>query len=143
MSDCRLLARNRNSDDILLPVSRSSSIVRNENGMRLRTKWIIFSAGGGVLVFALLAVFPDALDAMPVDAFPLILAEVLLWPVIVCEYLVPMTPNIGSPSHPIHEATPLNIVAAMIGVALSWVFWSSLVVTVIGFRQRRGPQQVR
>lgn len=120
----------------------SRTIVRNEKTMRLRTKWLIFSAGGGVLVFALFAIFPDGLDALLSDALPPMLTTVLLWPVMVCEYVVPPTPNMGTPSHPFHEATPLNLFAAMVGFALSWVFWSSLVFTAIDLRRRRGPQHI-
>lgn len=103
--------------------------------MRLRTKLLMFSVGGGVVIAAVLMMFPDALDFL--DALPSILTTMLLWPVAACEYLVALGPNMGSLSHPSHEATPLNVFAEMIGIALAWVFWSSVVFTVTGRRHRR------
>lgn len=102
-----------------------------EARMRLRTKLLTFSVGGGVLSGAVFAMFPDVLDALPP-----ILTTVVFWPVTICEYFVPLGPNIGSPSYPLHEGTPLNVLAAVVGVALSWIFWSGLALTVIG-RPRR------
>ena len=100
--------------------------------MSLRAKLLTFSVGGGILFAALIAEFPNALNAIPL---PII--AVVFWPVSICEYLVPLGPNIGSPSHPIHEGTPLNVVAAVVGYALSWMFWSGLVLTIITPRRQR------
>ena len=104
--------------------------------MRFSTRWVIFSFGGGVLVTAVLLLFPGALpDNIPA---PLdLIATVVLWPVAVCEALVGPGPTIGGPNQHFHEGTPLNIVAAVLGVGLSWVFYSSLVLMATGLWHRR------
>jgi len=103
--------------------------------MRFSTKWLIFSLGGGILITAVLLVFPSALpDTMPAPLDPI--AAMVLWPVAVCEFLVGPGPRVGSPNHHLHEGTPLNMLAAVLGVGLSWMFYSSLVLLVTGARHR-------
>ncbi|HEV2323377.1 MAG TPA: hypothetical protein VGS10_05460 [Terracidiphilus sp.] len=91
--------------------------------MRLKTKWVILSFGGGIIIAVILLVLPGALFV----SFPSshdILADVVFWPVIICEYLVRPGPSLGRPSEHLHEGTPVNMLAAAIGIALSWVFWA-------------------
>lgn len=104
--------------------------------MRLRTKWLIVSFGGSVAVTVALLVFPGLLfdDAPSYLVYPLL---VICWPVIVCELLVGPGPSIGPPGAQMHEGTPVHILAAVIGVALSWMFWSSLVFFIKGIRVHR------
>ena len=101
--------------------------------MRLGTKWGVFSIGGCLLIAAALLVFPGALFVFlppPLD----VLANVIFWPVAICEQFVGPGPSLGSPSEHLHEGTPVHMVAAAIGIALSWMFWSSLIFVVIRVR---------
>lgn len=98
--------------------------------MRVRTRWSILSLGGSVAITVALLVFPGALF---IDTPPYldVLLAVVFWPVIICEYLVGAGPSIGPPGAHIHEGTPVHILAAVIGIAFSWMFWSSLAVILI------------
>jgi hypothetical protein len=109
--------------------------------MRLRTKWWIVSFGGSVAVAVALLMFPVLLfnEAPPYVEFLLL---VICWPVIVCELLVGPGPSIGPPGANMHEGTPLHILAAVVGIALSWMFWSSLVFFVKRIRARRQNRNV-
>jgi hypothetical protein len=104
--------------------------------MRLRTKWFVFTIGGGVLVAAALLAFPQALF-VSVPAWLDVLTTVVFWPVIICEHLVGPGPSIGLPSEHLHEGTPVHVLSAAMGVASSWMFWSSLVFLVILIRTSR------
>jgi len=110
--------------------------------MRLRTHWLMFSIGGGVLLAATLLVFPEALFV----SFPRsldVLTTVVFWPVAVCEHFVGPGAAIGSPSQHLHEGTPLQLLAAVVGVALSWIFWSSLAFSLIAYRSRRNAPVIK
>ena len=104
--------------------------------MHFSTKWLIFSFGGGAVIAAILLLFPSALpDNLPA---PLdLIATVVLWPVPVCEFLVGPGATIGSSSQHLHEGTPVNIVVAVLGVGLSWVFYSSVVLFATCYWNRR------
>ena len=109
--------------------------------MRLRTQWLIFSVGGGVLLAATLLVFPEVLFV----SFPPsldVLTRVVFWPVAVSEHFVRPGPTIGPSSQHLHEGTPLHLLAAVVGVALSWIFWSSVAFSLIAYRSRRNTQVI-
>lgn len=38
----------------------------------------------------------------------------------------------------LHEGTPVQLLAAVVGLNITWMFWSSLVLLVIRTRTRRG-----
>jgi hypothetical protein len=104
--------------------------------MHLKPKWFIISFGGGILITASLALFPNAvLVSLPPSLN--VIADVVFWPVALCEHLVGPGPIIGPPTRHLHEGTPLNFLAAAVGMGLSWMFYSSLVFLVIGYRCRR------
>lgn len=103
--------------------------------MRLRTRWLILSVGGGIVVTALLSIFPQLLDISFPPAVDLVSVP-LLWPVVVCEHLVGPGPSMGSPGRHLHEGTPIHLLAAVVGVALSWMFWTSVAILVISYRSR-------
>jgi hypothetical protein len=51
--------------------------------------------------------------------------EVLFWPNTVLQYLVP-APNIGTPDHPLYEATPLNFLAFAASFPFAVVFYGAV-----------------
>ena len=108
--------------------------------MRLKTRWLLVSVVGGVLI-AVVFVFVSAETPIgvgvgvpgPLEA----VAKELLWPIAVCLYLSGPGPNIGSPEKHLHEWTPVQDFAVITGIALSWVFYSSVVFLLIWLQQRR------
>ncbi|HYL62580.1 MAG TPA: hypothetical protein VE077_08155 [Candidatus Methylomirabilis sp.] len=106
--------------------------------MRLRTKWLLVSIVGGVLITVVLFVFADTFLGVvrdmpgPVGA----VAKVVLWPVAVCVYLSGPGPSIGPPDKHLHERTPVQDFAVMAGLGLSWVLYSSLVFFIVWLRRR-------
>jgi hypothetical protein len=99
----------------------------------LKIKWLLVSAMGGVLITAILFFFSEKLviDVPPsVEA----IAKVALWPVVLCEHLVGPGPSFGPPEKHHYEGTPLHFLAAVVGVGLSWVFYSSLVFLLVRYR---------
>jgi hypothetical protein len=104
--------------------------------MRLRTQWLISSVGGGALAAAALLVFPNALS----PSFPPSLDQVMrvfFWPVVLCEHLVGPGPSIGPPNRHLHEGTPVQLLAAVVGLNFTWMFWSSLVFLIIRRHTKR------
>jgi hypothetical protein len=102
--------------------------------MPLLRRWLLISVGGGGLITITFFVFPKLLFAN------LSLAEavgkVLFWPVAVCVHLSGPGASLGgSPER--FEATPVQIVAAILGIGLTWVFYSSLVFLIVWLRSRR------
>ena len=98
--------------------------------MLFRTKWIMISFGGSVLIAVGFLVFPDALF-WPAAASLNVLMSLVFWPVALCEHLVGPGPSIGLLSRHLHEGTPVHILAAVIGVAFAWMFWSSMIFLLI------------
>jgi len=110
--------------------------------MRLRTRWLIFSVGGGALAAAALLFFSNALS----PSFPPLLDQimrVISWPVILCEHLVGPGPIIGPPNRHLHEGTPVQLLAAVVGLNITWMFWSGLVLLIIHSRTRRRSRGFR
>jgi hypothetical protein len=106
---------------------------------RLKTVWLLVSVAGGVLMAVILFVFADtSIDAVVGVPGPLgAVANVVLWPVTACLYLSGPGPNIGSPEKHWHEWTPVQDFAVVIGIGLSWVFYSSVVFLIIWLQHRR------
>jgi hypothetical protein len=107
--------------------------------MRLKTKWLLVSAAGGVIAAVLLFVslgtpigvgvgVPGSLGAV---------AKVVLWPIAVCLYLSGPGPNIGSAEKHLQEWTPVQDFAVVAGIGLSWVFYSSIVFLLIWLQHKR------
>lgn len=101
--------------------------------MRFRREWSILSFGGSVVITVALLVLPGILF---VDVQPHlhVLLAVVFWPVVVCEHLVGPGPSLGPPGAHLHEGTPVHMFAAVIGMAISWMFWSSLALVLIRIR---------
>jgi hypothetical protein len=106
--------------------------------MRLRTKWLLVSVVGGVLI-AVALFFSDTLfDAVADVPGPLgAVANVVFWPVAAWVHLSGPGPNIGTPEKPFHEWTPVQDFAVVIGIGLSWVFYSSVVFFTIWIHHKR------
>jgi len=102
--------------------------------MRLRTKWLLVSVVGAVLIAPVLLFvsvdtpMPPSLDAV---------AKAVLWPIAVCLYLSGPGPNIGSGGKYLHEWTPVQGFAVVAGIGLSWLFYSSIVFLLIWLQQKR------
>src|SRR5690348_8076124 len=110
--------------------------------MQLRTKWSAVIFGGSILAVGAFLAFPDALSVSLPDWFEGI-ARVLFWPVALCENIVGPGPRIGPPGKQLMEGTPVQAVAAAIGVAFSWMFWSSVLLFARRFLGERGEPKTR
>src|SRR5262249_2240551 len=113
--------------------------------MRLLWKWMLVSFGGAVTITVALATLPERLVDAPGHKSTHIrdgVVEVILWPVAVCVYLAGHGAPIGPPERHMYEATPVQVIAAFVGIALSWFFYSSLVFLIIWFRKRRGDRRL-
>jgi hypothetical protein len=114
--------------------------------MRLRTKWLLTSIGGGVLVAAGLLFVPDPFFLAEDDgAHPLIdkVLQAVFWPVPICVYVSGPGSAIGvDPQGKTHyEATPVQLIATLIGFGFSWTFYSSLSFFIVWLlrKQRQEP----
>ena len=61
--------------------------------------------------------------------------KVILWPVSVCLHLVGPGPNIGTAEKPLHEWTPVEDFAVVVGIDLSWALYSSIAFLSIQFHR--------
>jgi hypothetical protein len=108
--------------------------------MSLKWKWLLVSVGGGVLLTFALFAFPDTLlDALESKPHPIIdkVVQALFWPVAVCVSLSGPGVPIGPPEKHMYEGTPVQVIAALVGISFSWVFYSSLVFLIIWIRKYR------
>jgi hypothetical protein len=108
--------------------------------MRLRTKWLLTSIGGSVLVAAGLLFVPDPFFLSEDDgAHPLTdkVLQAVFWPVPICVYASGVDPH-GKPRC---EATPVQLIATLIGFGFSWTFYSSLPFFIVWLlrKQRQEP----
>jgi len=107
--------------------------------MRLVTKWLLTSIGGGVLVTAALVALPDTFLVSAEDKpHPIAdkVVEAVFWPIAVCVHLSGPGVPIGPPEKHMYEGTPVQLVAVLIGIGLSWVFYSSLAFLIFWLRRR-------
>jgi hypothetical protein len=96
-------------------------------------KQLIISVGGGAFITVVLYLLDvEASLLYPPNA----IAKVLLWPVTFCLYLVGPGPRIGPPDKNFHEWTPVHSLALVVGIGLSWVFYSGLAFVFLQFRSR-------
>lgn len=105
--------------------------------MRLVTKWWLTSIGGGVLItaglFALPGLFLASAEEHTVAGKVL---EAVFWPVAVCVYLSGSGVPIGPPEKHMYEATPVQVIAAVLGIGLSWALYSSLGFLIFWLRHK-------
>jgi hypothetical protein len=107
--------------------------------MRISRNWLLVSVGGGVLITVLLFAFAEGW-VVDVPGPVAVIAKVVFWPVVVCVNLSGPGPSIGPPEKHLHEGTPVQFLAAVIGVGVSWGFYSS--VGFLVFRLWRRPRSV-
>ena len=108
--------------------------------MRLFTKWLITSLGGGALLIAGLLAAPDSVLFLGEDKpHPVAdkVVQAVFWPIAVCTYLSGPGVPIGPPEKHMYEATPIQVVAALVGIGLSWAFYSSLAFLIFWLWRRR------
>src|SRR5260370_29595903 len=106
---------------------------------------MLISRGGGFLIVVVLY---QRVDVLPVDGENLpapfdAVVEIVFWPVPAFMHLVNFLlppPNIGSPEKPLREGTPLTALAFVVGIGLTWVFYSSLGFLIVWFRRRRAAR---
>ena len=112
--------------------------------MRLPSKWLLVALGGGILITVALSTLPDRLIDAPDDK-PDSLRDrfigVVFWPVAVCVYLSGDGAPIGPPEKHMYEATPVQVIAAFIGIGFSWIFYSSLAFLIVWIRKYRRRRQ--
>jgi len=108
--------------------------------LRLRTRWLLVSVGGAVLIAAVLLVASiDTPIGVGVDMPSSVeaVAKVALWPIAVCLYLLGPGPNLGPAEKHLHEWTPVQDFAVVVGIGLSWALYSSIVFLLIWLRHKR------
>ena len=64
-------------------------------------------------------------------------ARIVFWPATVLVLLTGPGPRLGRPEQNLHEATPMQLLAVIIGIGFSWFFYSSLVFLWIWLGRRR------
>ena len=108
--------------------------------MRLKTRWLLVSLGGALLIAAvLLFVSVDTPIGVGIGVPGSVgaVAKIVLWPIAVCLYLSGPGPNIGSAEKHLHEWTPVQDFAVVAEIGLSWAFYSSAVFVLIWLQQKR------
>ena len=106
--------------------------------MRLVTKWLLTSIGGCALITAGLLALPDSVvDVTASNPIADKVEEVVFWPMAVCAYLSGPGAPVGPPEKHMYEATPVQIVAAFLGVGVTWFFYSSLGFLIFWLQRRR------
>jgi hypothetical protein len=64
---------------------------------------------------------------------------IVLWPLPLLARFVPHG-NIGTAEHPVYEGSPLDLFAALIGLAVSGCFYGGLVYAILVWRAHRREQ---
>ena len=70
------------------------------------------------------------------------LANVALWPVVVCGKLSVyhgLPSDLGSLEKPLYEGTPVFFFAFLVGLGLTWVFYSTVVFLILRLWHWGGP----
>jgi hypothetical protein len=112
--------------------------------VRLIWKWLLVSVGGGVVLTVVLSTLPDRLvDALEDKPHPMVDkgVEVVFWPIALCVARSDHGVPIGPPEKHMYEGTPVQVIAAFVGIGLSWVFYSSLIF-LLWVRRRRPNRQI-
>ncbi|HEV7514476.1 MAG TPA: hypothetical protein VGO27_22475 [Candidatus Acidoferrum sp.] len=109
--------------------------------MRLKTRWLLVSLGGALLIAAVLLFVsintPFLGVGVDMPGSAVTVGKVVLWPVAVCLYFAGPGPNIGPAEKHLHEWTPVQDFAVVAEIGLSWAFYSSAVFVLIWLQQKR------
>jgi len=91
------------------------------------------------VTFVLFALPDTVLDAREGKTHPSVdkIVEAVFWPIAACVYLSGRGAPIGPPEKHMYEGTLVQVIAALLGISFSWVFYSSLVFLIIWIRQYR------
>jgi hypothetical protein len=95
-------------------------------------------------VTVVLSTLPDRLvDALEDKPHPMVDkgVEVVFWPIALCVARSDHGVPIGPPEKHMYEGTPVQVIAAFVGIGLSWVFYSSLIF-LLWVRRRRPNRQI-
>src|ERR1039457_4240242 len=107
---------------------RSTQLISflRKRSMSQRTKLIAVSASVGALITlagGILVSYP------PVER----IASIVLLPVALCQYITGPGPRLGQHGH---EGTPVQLVAAIVGIGMAWAIYSSIFFFAESFRRR-------
>ncbi|HKF54131.1 MAG TPA: hypothetical protein VKJ45_01755 [Blastocatellia bacterium] len=58
-------------------------------------------------------------------------AQIFLFPATVLLWAVGPGPNIGGPEHPMHEITPVHLIAGLAGLGISALMYSGLIYLLL------------
>jgi hypothetical protein len=98
----------------------------------------LLALGGGVLATFVLLALAFLAGAYDMDW----LARALFWQNSLLQSLVPLG-DIGTPGKPVHEGSPLNLLAFLASIPLGIAIYSSLLWTALAFRGRGNHQSRR
>lgn len=65
------------------------------------------------------------------------IAWIVLWPVTLCQYLTGPGPRLGQHGH---EGSPVQLVAAIVGVGMAWAVYTSTLFFAESFRRHISRQ---
>jgi hypothetical protein len=88
---------------------------------------------GIAITVALCIVFLPTWDNYPLN----IPAKVLLWPITAFMQLAGAGPRIGPPEKNMHEGTPIHVLAFILGLGFSCIFYSALSFVILRWRTNR------
>jgi hypothetical protein len=96
-------------------------------------RFAIAVALGIAITVALCIVLLAAWNDYPLN----IVAKILLWPITAFMQLAGAGPRIGPPEKNMHEATPVHVLAFLLGFSFSCIFYSVLSFVVLRWRANR------
>ena len=92
----------------------------------MKRTFLALLAGSAITAVALIALLQFSENAVSL---------VVLWPLPLLARFVPHG-NIGTAVHPVYEGSPLDLFAALIGLAVSALFYGGLVYAILARRAR-------
>jgi hypothetical protein len=93
-----------------------------EEPLLLRHPWL------SAVLLGTLATPAAVIMAVPA---PRPLDAVFAWPLVLLDIWVGSGPNIGTPQKPVVEGTPVHLVALIVGIALTWLYYVLLARVVV------------
>jgi hypothetical protein len=62
---------------------------------------------------------------------------IVLWPVMLCENITGLGPRLGQHGH---EGTPVQLIAAIVGIGMTWAVYASIFFFAESFRRISGKR---